>query len=58
MIRIISSTAAALAALSLFLLGLPGDSMPIEIVYGCGAVSAFASALAASLSKPEPWLNE
>ena len=53
-VRIISSMAAALAALSLFLLGLPGDSMPIEVVYGAGVASVFMSALAANLSVSEP----
>ena len=53
-LRIISSVAASLTALSLFLLGLPGDSMPIEIVYGAGAASVFMSALAANLSVGEP----
>ena len=53
-VRIISSVAAALTALSLFLLGLPGDSMPIELVYGVGAASVFMSALAGNLSTGEP----
>lgn len=53
-LRVISSMAAALTALSLFLLGLPGDSMPIEIVYGVGAASVFMSALAANLSGVDP----
>ena len=53
-LRIISSVSAALTALSLFLLGLPGDSVPIEIVYGAGAASVFFSALAANLSVSEP----
>lgn len=53
-LRVISSMAAALTALSLFLLGLPGDSMPIEVVYGVGAASVFMSALAANLSGGEP----
>ena len=53
-LRVISSVAAALTALSLFLLGLPGDSMPIEVVYGVGAASVFMSALAANLAVDEP----
>lgn len=53
-LRVISSVAAALTALSLFMLGLPGDSMPIELVYGAGAASVFMSTLAANLSSDEP----
>lgn len=49
-IRIISSVAAALTALSLFLLGLPGDSVPQYVLLGVIGASAFMSALAANLS--------
>ena len=53
-LRVISRVAGALTALSLFLLGLPGDRVPIELVYGVGAASVFMSALAGNLSVSEP----
>ena len=53
-LRVISSMAAALTALSGVLIGYPGDIVPQYVLLGVVAASAFMSALAANLAVDEP----
>ena len=53
-LRVISSMAAALTALSGVLIGYPGDIVPQYVLLGVISASAVMSALAANLSVSEP----
>ena len=53
-LRVISSTAAALAAVQGALLAYPGDIVPQYVLLGVISASAVMSALAANLSVSEP----
>ena len=54
MIRYLFALTAGLAALNAFLLGMPGDMVPQEVLLGLGAASAFLGAVGAFLSAPQP----